>query len=67
MTTPQGQSVPLAAGAFLAEDAEDAERAEPDGTEAAPRRDEHDADGAAVGRGDLRADVERSGGDPDSV
>jgi hypothetical protein len=30
-------------------------------------RAEHDSDGVPVGRDDLRADVERSGGDPDTV
>jgi hypothetical protein len=36
--------------------------------EPGPERDpERDSDGTPVGRDDLRADVERSGGDPDDV
>jgi hypothetical protein len=56
MTTPQGQPLPPVVPVALTDDAAEEERTERDAE-----------DGTAVGRGDQRADVERSGGDPDDV
>ena len=58
MTTPSQQPIPPVVP--LLED-------ETDETLPGDDRVTRDADGTPVGRDDLRADVERSGGDPDRV
>jgi hypothetical protein len=78
MTTPSQQPTPLIIPAALAADhsddtatsdrelvgESDAARA---GADVNLDRAERDSDGTPVGRDELRADVERSGADPDSV
>jgi hypothetical protein len=55
MTTPSQQPIPPIVPVVADELADD------------PDRSTRDSDGTPVGRDDLRADVERSGGDPDDV
>ncbi|MGI5239907.1 hypothetical protein [Dactylosporangium sp. CA-139066] len=54
MTTPSTPQVPIVPVIIRNDEAEE-------------ERVERDSDGTPVGRDDLRADVERSGGDPDDV
>ncbi|MFB9446870.1 hypothetical protein Dvina_25930 [Dactylosporangium vinaceum] len=56
MTTPQGQPVPPVVPVALSDDLAGEERTARDAE-----------DGTPVGQADQRADVERSGGDPDEV
>ena len=57
MTTPSQQPIPPLAPLVLANEDE----------QTPEERVTRDADGTPVGKDDQRADVERSGGDPDSV
>ena len=57
MTTPSQQPIPPIVPVVLTDEDD------PAGDERVTR----DSDGTPVGRDDLRADVERSGGDPDEV
>jgi hypothetical protein len=55
MTTPSPQPLPPIVPVVYDDDTDEQERVE------------RDSDGTPVGRDDLRADVERSGGDPDDA